>query len=496
MGDTALKRILFGILAVSALVLAVMVTRAATLDSRQPVAQNPVDIELEMGAIASRFSAALTIPTISPQDEDDRDAEVFRAFHGFLEASFPAAHQALTRETINDLSLLYRWHGREPGLDPILLMAHMDVVPVIPGTEGAWEHPPFAGIEVDGEIWGRGALDDKASVMAIMEAVEHLVATGFQPRRTIYLAFGHDEEVGGAEGARRIAETFADRGIDSFAFVLDEGGFIGEGLSGGIDGKVAVIGIAEKGFVSLELRVESEGGHSSAPPEQTALGILSKAVTRLEEDQFPARLDGTTESMLSYIAPEMPFAARLVMANLWLTRPLVTRMMLADSSSAAMVRTTTAVTIMNGGVKENVLPIEARAVVNHRILPGDTVESVTHRVREVIDDDRVTVSPLGWSGEPSPVSNPDSPAFELLGRTLKEVAPHQQITVTPYLVIGGTDAKYYSGRSDNVFRFLPVYGGPDVLEMVHGTNERITLESLELAVRYFAQLIRNTDQLS
>ena len=490
-----MKRVLFGLFTLSVLLLAVMATRAAMLDSRQPQAGELASIDLDIDAISSRFSEAIAIPTVSPQREEDRQPEIFRAFHDFLEISFPATHATLERETVNELSLLYRWEGREPRLDPILLMAHTDVVPVIPGTEEAWQHPPFGGVIADGQIWGRGSLDDKASVMAIMEAVENLVTAGFQPRRTVYLAFGHDEEVGGPAGARRIAETFAERGIDSFAFILDEGGFIGEGLSSGLDGKVAVIGIAEKGFVSLELVVKSEGGHSSAPPDHTALGILSKAVTRLEENQFPARLDGTTEEMLRFIAPEMPFAAKMVMGNLWLTRPLVTRMMLADTSSAAMLRTTTAVTIMDGGVKENVLPIEARAVVNHRIIPGETVASVTERVREVIDDERVEVTPLGWSGEPSPVSDPNGPAFELLGRTLLEVAPEETITVTPYLVIGGTDAKYYSGRSDNVFRFLPVVGGPNVLEMVHGTNEHISVDSLELAVRYFIQLIRNSDEL-
>lgn len=490
-----LIRVLLGFLGFCILLIAVMATRAAMLESRQPAARDSARIELDTSAIVSRFSEALTIPTVSPQREEDRDFEAFRGFHDFLEISFPATHEALVRETINELSLLFTWEGRQPDLDPILLMAHMDVVPVIPGTEEAWEHPPFGGVVAEGQIWGRGSLDDKASVMAILEAVESLVDSGFRPRRTIYLAFGHDEEVGGPEGARRIAQTFTERGIESFAFILDEGGFIGEGLTAGIDGKVAVIGIAEKGFVSLELVVESDGGHSSAPPDHTALGILAKAVTKLEENQFPASLDGTTEEMLGFIAPEMPFVGRMVLANLWLTRPLVERLMLADRSAAAMLRTTTAVTIMNGGVKENVLPIDARAVVNHRIIPGETVESVTARVEEVIADDRVQVSPLGWSGEPSPVSDPSSPAFALLGQTLLEVAPEEAITVTPYLVIGGTDAKYYSGRSDNVFRFLPVVGGPDVLEMVHGTNERISVDSLELAVRYFVQLIRNSEEL-
>jgi len=491
-----LKRFFFGIFCLIVLLLVVMGIGAASLETRQPVIETPAaPMEVDMQAVVSRFSEALTYPTVSHQEEDNRQPEIFLAFHDFLERSFPAAHATLNRETVNELSLLYRWQGQEPSLEPVLLMGHMDVVPVIPGTEEDWQYPPFGGQIADGQIWGRGALDDKSSLMTILEAVEHLVLVGFQPRRTLYLAFGHDEEVGGHEGARIIAETFQERGVETFAMVLDEGGFIGEGLTG-LDGKVAVIGIAEKGFVSLELHVESKGGHSSTPPDHTALGILSKAVTQLEEDQFPARLDGTTETMLTYVAPEMPFIARLLIGNLWLTRPVLTRLMLMDTSSAAMVRTTTAVTIMNGGVKENILPIEARAVVNHRIIPGETVESVSQRVREVIDDERISVTPLGWTGEPSPVSDPESPAFEILGRTLLEVAGDDTIIVTPFLVIGGTDAKYYSGRSDSVFRFLPVSSDGDVMAMVHGTNERIDIESLELAVRYFAQLIRNTDELA
>ncbi len=490
-----IKKTLLAILLVALGVFGVMAFRASTLESRQPTAAEPAGIEVDLDAVVSRFSQALTYRTISHQELEDRDPIPFLEFHDFLERSYPAVHGALGRETVNELSLLYTWEGRDPSLDPVLLMGHIDVVPVIPGTEESWEHPPFGGVVAGGEIWGRGALDDKASVMAILEAVEQLVVGGFRPERTIYLAFGHDEEIGGPEGARRIAETLEARGVEPYALVLDEGGFIGDGSVSGIDSKAGVIGIAEKGFVTVELIVRGAGGHSSAPPESTSLGILSKAVTRLEESPFPAELDGATEAMMEYLAPEMPFGPRLLFANLWLTRPFLVRMMLADPSSAAMLRTTTAVTIMEGGVKENVLPIEARAVVNHRIRPGETVDTVVARVREVIADDRVEVRPTAWNADPSPISDPGSEAFGLLGRTLLEVMPGEEVVVVPYLVIGGTDAKYYSGRSDNVFRFLPVIGGDDVLEMVHGTNERITLESLELAVRYFVQLIRNTDEL-
>jgi carboxypeptidase PM20D1 len=437
----------------------------------------------------------LTFETVSYQDPSQTDSSQFRALHAYFEQTFPLVHEHLSHETVNELSLLYTWEGSDPDLDPVLLMGHMDVVPVIPGTEHDWTHPPFAGVVAEGHIWGRGAIDDKSSVVSILEAVEALLANGFQPARTVYLAFGHDEEVGGRKGAKAIAEVLAERVQKEFAFVLDEGGAIADGLLPGVEGWVAVIGIAEKGFLSLELRAEADGGHSSMPPRNTAVGILSKAVARLEEDPFPARLDGATLDMFEYIGPEMSFVTKLVFANLWLFEPVVRRRLLEDPQSAAMVRTTTAATMFNAGVKDNVLPITASAVVNFRIIPGETVETVTARVREVVDDERVEVTAVGFTADPSPVSDPESAAFRLLASTLRQVAPEGEYVITPYLVVGGTDARYYASRSRNVFRFLPVLMGEGDMDRFHGTNERLSIESLALSVRYFYQLIRNADKL-
>jgi carboxypeptidase PM20D1 len=490
-----IKRIVGLGLVLVVLLVGVLVGRATTLESRQPPMADPVQIDLVMEPIVERFARSITYPTISNQDRSDVDVEAFLGFHAFLQESYPLVHATLEREAVNELSLLYRWEGIDPALQPVMLMGHMDVVPVIPGTEDDWQQPPFGGVIDDGQIWGRGALDDKSSVMAIMEATEYLLASGFRPRRTIYLGFGHDEEVGGPDGAAVIAETLAARGVDDFAFVLDEGGAIVGGDAMGLPGAIAVIGVAEKGFISLELRVEGEGGHSSTPPEHTTIGILSAAVTRLENNQFPPRLDGAVEQMLSYTAPEMGFMGRLVLANLWLTRPLVVRNMLGTPQTASMVRTTTAVTMMDAGIKDNVLPIDATAVVNHRILPGETRETVIARVNEVIADERVQVRDISSSQDPSPISDPESDAFALLARTLRQVDPDPDLKITPYLVMGGTDAKYYSGRSSNVFRFLPLRIGAEGMQLVHGTNERIEIDALGSAVRYMVQLLRNTDEL-
>lgn len=475
-------------------VVGVMVARALALESLQPTEQAPVAIEVDRDAIATRLSGAIAHRTISGADPTAIDAEAFLALHEYLRTSYPLVHEHLVVEKVSDFSLLLTWQGLDPGLAPGVLMGHLDTVPVIPGTEDNWAYPPFEGRIADGYVWGRGALDDKVSVILTLEAVEHLLAEGFTPRRTFYLAFGHDEEVGGFNGAGPIARTLEGRGVDELAFVLDEGGVIVDGMAWDISGSVALIGIAEKGFLSLVLRVEGNGGHSSTPPANTNIGILAEAISRLEGNPFPAHIDGVTAAMFEFLGPEMPLVRRAVVANLWLTEPLVTRSMTGEPPTAAMLRTTTAATMINAGVKDNVLPIEARAVVNFRIIPGDTRETVIERVREVIDDDRIEVEPLNPGSDPSPVSDARSPAFEMLGRTLRQIVG-SDVLIAPYLVVGGTDAKYYSGRSTSVFRFLPVKFEAGDLERLHGTDERIAIESLGIGARYLIQLIRNSDEL-
>jgi carboxypeptidase PM20D1 len=337
-------------------------------------------------------------------------------------------------------------------------------------------------------------MDDKNSVLAALEAVELLLRDEYQPVRTVFLAFGHDEELGGATGARRIAETLESHGVNDFALVLDEGGAVVDDMLPGIEGPTAIIGVAEKGFVSLELTTEGQGGHSSMPPPQTNIGILAKAITRLEEKQFPARLDGAALELFQYIGPEMGFLNRMLFANLWLFRPLVMRGLIGSPQTASMVRTTTAATIFHAGVKDNVLPMSASAMVNLRILPGETVETVAERVRQVIDDERVRVQ-ISVGMDPSPVSDAASPSFQLLERTLRQVMPDNDLLVAPYLVMGGTDAKYYSGRSSNVFRFLPARVTEDDFNRIHGTDERLGVNSFATSIKFVYQLIRNLEEL-
>jgi carboxypeptidase PM20D1 len=474
----------------------VLVARTLTLRADVPEFRTARLAPIDGDAAVERFAGAIRFPTISHEDASLTDSSAFRALHDYFEVQYPAVHAALGREVVGGLSLLYTWEGTEPALEPVVLMAHMDVVPVIAGTESGWAHPPYAGVVADGFVWGRGTMDDKSAVSAILESVETLVADGFRPRRTVYLAFGHDEEVGGARGAAAIAELLEERGAEPYALVLDEGGLLADGLIPGIAGPVALIGSAEKGFVSLELVVEGDGGHSSMPPAETNIGILSAAITRLQDNPFPARLGGATEDMFVRLAPHMSFGGRLAFANLWLLRPIVTRMLASEPTSAAMVRTTTAPTIIEGGEKDNVLPIRARAVVNHRILPGETPESVLARDEDVIDDSRVQVSFLAAGrAAPSSVSDPEGAAFAVLERTIHEASPDQGIVVVPWLVVAGTDAKHYGGRSRNVFRYIHVRVDDDASTRIHGTDERISVENFLSAVDFFRRLIPNTDDL-
>ncbi|HSM60073.1 MAG TPA: M20 family peptidase [Longimicrobiales bacterium] len=491
-----IRKLLLGLVGLLIGSAVILIVRAARLPSRQVEAPPVARIHVDTEAAVRRFAGAVRIPTISHERVEDTDTAAFLALHAYLQEQYPLVHASLQRETVADLSLLYTWQGAEPGLEPVVLMGHQDVVPVVPGTEEDWTHGPFSGDVADGAVWGRGTMDDKVTVIAILEAVEALLADGFQPRRTVYLAFGHDEEVGGVRGAASIARLLGERGAEPYALVIDEGGAVVRGLIPGIEEPVAIVGVAEKGYVNLELLVEGAGGHSSTPPERTSIGILAEAISRVEEHPFPARFEAPAQGLFDHLAPEMTFLPQVVFANLWLFRPAVTWGLTRSPETAAMVRTTTAVTIVEGGVKANVLPIAARAVVNHRILPGETRETVLARVRGLIEDERVQVRIHGDEGvDPSPVSDPEGPAFRLLARTIRQVAAGDGVIVAPYLVMGGTDAKHYSGRSRNVFRFLPATVDADALELAHGTNERLDVDGFVTSIRFFQRLLRSADEL-
>ena len=332
-------------------VVATVVLKTARFTSRQLTVRPVEPLSLDEAGAIVRFSRSLQFPTVSTPEPEAWDPAAFLGLHGYLQEAFPRVHAALQREFIADYSLLFRWKGSDPTLQPILLMSHIDVVPVERESEHEWSHGPFSGAVADGFVWGRGALDIKCGAVGILEAVETLLAERFQPARDVYIALGHDEEVGGRDGNALIAATLEERGV-RLQYVLDEGGVLAHGMIPGIAVPVAFVPIAEKGYLGVTLTAEAAGGHSSMPPSPTAIGSLASAIQRLESRPFPAELSGAVGAMLDYLGPEMGGVQKLAIANRWLFGGLIERQFAGSPSLNALMRTTIAPTMIEGGGRQ------------------------------------------------------------------------------------------------------------------------------------------------
>lgn len=460
----------------------------------------PVMAEIELpeapdvdgAAVAVNVAEALRFKTITvaPGDPRPGQQQPWLDLHDWLETTYPQTHSTLTREIVpGTLTLLYTWEGTDPSLEPILFMAHQDVVPVNFGTEDDWTAPPFAGDIVDGVLYGRGTIDDKSAMVTLMEATETLLGEGFRPRRTILFLFGHDEEVSGS-GAEAGIDLLKSRGV-RLLMALDEGFMVVDPSP--LTGKaMGFIGVAEKGYLTVQLLSEGTGGHSSAPPRETATVRLSRAIVALDENQMPAHFDDPTVSALfEAAAPDLPLIQRMAFANLWLFKPLIEATMADIPPANAMIRTTTAPTMLSGAAKENILPQRAMAVVNFRIHPSDTEADVLAHVEDVISEFEgvsVTARQSGLRGAgASPVSPIDNRVYGVLAAVASDVGGGAP--VTPALVIGATDGRYATAITDKVYRFLPARMSPEDLTGFHGTNERISVDNLEQMVRSYAQMM-------
>ncbi|WP_280506374.1 M20/M25/M40 family metallo-hydrolase [Nocardia farcinica] len=433
-------------------------------------------------ATAERLAGALRCATVSGTGEradDSADGEFVRlAAH--LEACFPRVHAELELERFGH-SRLYRWPGVEPERVSAILLAHQDVVPAGDG----WTHPPFAGVVDDGFIWGRGAIDDKSRVLAMLEAVEAALAAGVRPRHTVYLAFGHDEEVFGDAGAVLMARRLRDAGVRA-ELLLDEGGVITEGVADGVwaPGGGVIGGVYGVWGVGGWVRVW--GGLSSWPGRLTAVGRIARAVARVQDRPLPLRLTPVIADMLARLRTVMPPARRMLLGAAGVAGPVITRVMAARPQTEALVRTTTAPTVIRGGVKANVLPQHAEALVNFRILPGDSVDGVLAHCRRVIRDRGVTVELVGMASEPSRTERP-GPAFDLVARLARQVVPG--VAVTSGLVPGATDSRHYDGLAATRCNFAPIVLSEADLATIHGTDERISRVNYARLIEFNRRLI-------
>jgi carboxypeptidase PM20D1 len=444
-----------------------------------PPVSPPSPLAMDGEAAAERLAGAIRIATVTSQSGTDQNA--LARFRAWLAQNYPQIHAEAPPLVLAGGTLLYRWRGSDPNAKPIVLMAHQDVVPAQEG----WSIPPFSGERSGGFIWGRGAVDDKSSLVAIFEAVETLLRHGFRPRRDVYLLFGHDEE-GSGSGARAAAGWFRQQRIRA-QFVLDEGSAVIKDHPV-TDSPVALIGIAEKGYATLRVTAETAGGHSSAPPSDTAVSRLARSLVAIAGKPFPRRYGGATAAMLEGLAPQLPWTTRMAVANSWLFAPLLKAVIGETPQGAAMLRTTVAPTMLEGSAKENVLATRASALINYRIAPEDSAAIVLARTRAAAGRD-VRVEFAAPPQEPSPVSRTDSPGYRAIAGLASQLSGAPAV---PSLVIAATDSRAMVDVADDIYRFQPILLSLADTEMIHGRNERLSQRDLERMLRFYADLLRAT----
>ncbi len=481
--------ILWTILGILGVFLVVTLVRAAFWTPEKNEFEPLPDEQVDVDKYRRDLSDAIKIKTISNVDVDKVDWNEFKRLHALFEERFPLVYKNLKCEEISLASLLFTWEGKNPDLEPIALLGHQDVVPVAAGTEGDWTHPAFDGVD-DGEfVWGRGALDMKNHLIAVLESVESLLAEGFEPERTVYLCFGHDEEIVAAptSGAGSIAAVLKERGVHLDS-VIDEGGAILNLNVGKIlNKKLAGVGIAEKGYVDYRVSVSAKGGHSSQPPEHTALGALADVIKDIEGHQFKAKMPAFVYELFTKIGKNVSYPARIVTCNLWLLKPLITAVMKKIPPAASLIHTTTAVTMAQGSPAANVLPQKASVTVNFRMMPGVTIKNVEEHIRSCVRNKNIEVEYLKGK-EASKVSPTDSRSFKILEEICTRTDP--DLLVAPYLVMGGTDAYHYEEVCDNIYRFAPFVMDTKLLLTTHGTDERIPISCMADGLKFFKRYIR------
>ncbi|MDR1785857.1 MAG: M20/M25/M40 family metallo-hydrolase [Spirochaetaceae bacterium] len=447
-----------------------------------------------------RFRASLRINTAWPRGASPGDSQAegpLRAFQDFLAETYPAFNRAAERWVLSPYSLVYRWPGAasagRDGRGPVLFLSHYDVVPA--ETE-KWTVDPFGGDLRDEPggpyVYGRGALDMKNILMALMESAEELCKGGFVPRGDIWFAFGGDEERSGILGAQKTVPWLAERGL-RFSWILDEGGVVAQDQLKGVTDPLALVGIEEKGYLSLTLSVDQKSGHASQPPAVQAVAVLARALARIDNHPFPFHLVPTVEAFFSGLAPHVSGGLAAVLRNARLLGPLFFKAAATTPVTAAMMRTTIAMTQLQGSAADNVMPSQAQAVLNLRLLPPWTVETAVERIKDVISDPRVTVALYGPATDPVPAApgqaRMEGPGWKELRDALEAAFPG--VPPIPYLMMATTDSRHYRSLGDAIFRFGPQRLTPEELSRIHGKDERISLVNLERSLVFYTALLRS-----
>ena len=476
-----MKKILLAI----GVLLVVLGIKTAVFVSHRTEGLAPVNNFPADSSAVLHLQQAVNFATISSEDDPLSGLPAIDSMVTFLQHTYPEVFQAMECQPIGGHSLLLHWKGTNSSA-PVIFYAHLDVVPVEESANNTWRFEPFGEPFNYDTIRGRGTVDDKAGVIGLLEATTRLIKNGHRPKRDIYIAFGHDEESGGKNGAAQLAKYLEEKGIKA-EWLLDEGGLVAENMVPFVTPPVALIMTAEKGFMSVELTTNGNGGHSSFPPKETPMDIMIAGLQRLHASPFERSAIPALEGFMDHTGPEMTFPFNVIFANRWLFRPIILNEYEKIPEASAMIRTTMACTILKGGVKDNVLPSHVSATLNFRILPGETSAEVLASLAEKLDDERIIIRMKGKPDEPSAVSSSTSEGFEAITKAVRAVFP--DAIVAPSLSIAGTDSRHFSNVAKDIYRFLPIRMDRSLLSGMHGANERISAAAFTETVHFYENLI-------
>jgi len=484
---TGASIVLATVLILILLVLAVCLARALAVPEARAAGTLEEGRTAVFKGVEEKLAALVRIPTVSHFDPGQEDEAAFLAFKSEISRLFPLVMSRLIHTDAGKRALLLEWPGSDASLDPVVLTAHFDVVP--PGDPALWEHGPFSGTISKGHIHGRGCQDIKITLVSILAAAERLLEQGFVPKRSVFLAFGGDEETGGTRGAAAIAAILAQRNLKP-GFLLDEGGPVAQDVLKFADRPLALIGISEKGYVDIAIEAIGSGGHASMPPRHTASGAVARTVTLSESQPFQTRISFTLARMLEGLCPYVPFSYRLLFRNLFLTEPFVKAAFASSPTTNALVRTTTAATMLTGSNKENVLPETATAILNVRVLPGSTVAETMTRISTMAANCGASarLAHEGRANDPMPESPVDHFGYRAIEAAVAVAFP--EAGTIPFMFTAGTDTKHYRNLTPAIYRFTPLLQNPVDLARVHAANERVSVDNLHRCCLFYETLLQ------